>query len=201
MTWEAWLTLAVVAVAVVLLTREVAVPSGVVFGAVVVLLVAGVVTPAEAFSGFSNRAPITVAALFVLAAAVEKTGILTSLVRRVLGGQRGERKALGRLLIPAASTSAFLNNTPVVAMLVPAVVRWADRSDRSASRFLMPLSFAAVLGGMATVIGTSTNLVVSGLLEDAGLRPSGSSRSGNWEHRSPRPAFCCSSRWHRSCFL
>ena len=86
MTWEAWLTLGVVVVAVVLLAREVAVPSGVVFGAVVVLLVAVVITPAEAFAGFSNPVPVTVAALFVLAAAVEKTGILTALVRRVLSG-------------------------------------------------------------------------------------------------------------------
>jgi di/tricarboxylate transporter len=173
MSWEAWLTLAVIALAVVLLAREVTVPAAVVFGATVTLLVAGVLEPAEAFQGFSNPAPITVAALYVVAGAIEKTGILGPLVQGFLGGGSSERMALARLLIPAAGASAFLNNTPIVAMLVPAVSQWAARTGRSLSRYLMPLSFAAILGGMVTLIGTSTNLIVSGLMQAHGLEPIG----------------------------
>jgi di/tricarboxylate transporter len=142
-------------------------------GAVVILMVLGVVTPAEAFSGFSNPAPITVAALYVLARAVEKTGALQPLVQAMLGEGSGSRRALLRLTLPTAAASAFLNNTPIVAMLVPQVSEWAERRGQSPSRYLMPLSFAAILGGVATAIGTSTNLVISGLLEASGEAPLG----------------------------
>ena len=75
--------------------------------------------------------------------------------------------------MPTASASAFLNNTPIVAMAIPPVLSWCRRTGRSPSRFLMPVSFAAVVGGTITLIGTSTNLVVSGLMEDAGQEPMG----------------------------
>ena len=169
MAWQEIFTLVVVAGTVVVLAKEWLAPAAAVFGGVVVLLVAGVVEPSEALSGFSNPAPITVGALYVVAAAAERTGLIAPLVDGVLRDARGERRALARLLLPSAGASAFLNNTPIVAMLVPAVSRWANRTGRQVSRYLMPLSFAAVLGGMVTVIGTSTNIVVSGLLEDAGL--------------------------------
>ena len=171
MIWEAWLTLAVVAVAVVVLTRDLISPAVAFTAAVVVLLVAGVVTPEEAFQGFSNPAPITVAALYVLARAVEKSGALQPILRATLGQGRNVRMALARLTVPVAAASAFLNNTPIVAMLAPQVEEWADQRGDSASRYLMPLSFAAILGGMTTLIGTSTNLVVSGLLVAEGHDP------------------------------
>lgn len=171
MSWEAWFTLAVLLVTIVALARETLPPAAIVLAAVVVLLVAGILTPAEAFSGFSNPAPITVAALYVLARAVDKTGALQPLVATTLGDGNGRRLPLTRLVIPTAAASAFLNNTPIVAMLVPQVSDWADRRGQSPSRYLMPLSFAAILGGMVTVIGTSTNLVVSGLLESVGQPP------------------------------
>jgi di/tricarboxylate transporter len=173
MSWEAWLTLAVLAVTIVLLVREVAAPSGVALGAVIVLLISGVIDTGQALAGFSNPAPITVAALYVVAAGIERTGVLNRLVDVVIGRSRGERATLGRLLLPSAGASAFLNNTPIVAMLSPAVSRWAERAGTAVSRLLMPLSFAAILGGMLTVVGTSTNIVVSGLLEDSGLAPLG----------------------------
>ncbi len=106
-----------------------------------------------------------------MARAVEKTGALQPLVSATLGGGRDSRSSLVRLVAPTAAASAFLNNTPVVAMLVPQVRDWAERRGQSPSRYLMPLSFAAILGGMVTVIGTSTNLVVSGLLEASGQPP------------------------------
>ena len=171
MIWEAWLTLAVIGAAVVVLTRDMIAPAVAFTAAVVVLLVAGVVTPAEAFQGFSNPAPITVAALYVLARAVERSGALQTIVGATLGAGRSVRTALTRLTLPVAAASAFLNNTPIIAMLAPQVENWADERGDSASRYLMPLSFAAILGGMTTLIGTSTNLVVSGLLQAEGHEP------------------------------
>ena len=173
MTVEAWLTLVVLAGMIAILYRDVAAPSVAVIGAVVTLLVAGVVTPAQAFSGLSNPAPITVAALYVLARAVEKTGALQPIVAGTLGASGSQRAVLARLLVPTAAASSVLNNTPIMAMLVPQVVNWAQRNGQSPSRFLMPLSFAAILGGVVTLIGTSTNLVVSGLLTGTGEGPLG----------------------------
>jgi len=171
MTWEAWLTLGVITLAVLVLTRDLMSPAVTFMGAVVVLLVADVLTPAEAFQGFANPAPITVAALYVLARAVQRSGALQPIVKVTLGTGRSVRLALARLTVPVAAASAFLNNTPIIAMLAPQVGEWADRRGDSASRYLMPLSFAAILGGMTTLIGTSTNLVVSGLLQAEGYEP------------------------------
>lgn len=169
MTWEAWFVLAVVVALLVVLIRDVASPSAAMVAAMVIVLVAGIVSPEEALVGFSNPAPVTVAALYVLARAVEKTGALAPLVSMQLGSGNNERAALARLTLPTAAASAFLNNTPIVAMLLPQVQSWCEQRRFSPSRFLMPLSFAALLGGVVTLIGTSTNIVVSGLLADAGM--------------------------------
>jgi len=163
---------------VVLLVTERVPPPVAILGAVITLLVAGVITPEEAFSGFSNAAPITVAALYVLAGAAERTRMIERLASRSFLASAtarvpGERGALIRILLPTAGVSAFLNNTPIVAMVAPGVIGWARRVGRSPSRYLMPVSFAAILGGTITVIGTSTNLVVSGLLEKTGEDPIG----------------------------
>jgi di/tricarboxylate transporter len=173
MAWEAWLTLATIGVVVVVLVRDLLAPAATLLAAVVALLVSGVIDTDQALSGFSNPAPITVAALFVVARAVEKTGGLQPLVASMLQDRGRTRGTLGRLLIPVAGSSAVLNNTPIVAMLVPQVSSWAARRDRSPAGFLMPLSFAAILGGLITVLGTSTNLVVSGLLEASDMDPIG----------------------------
>ncbi len=173
MTGAAWLTLAVICVTVWSMWREWLAPSLAVTGALVVLLVANVLTAEQALAGFSNPAPVTVAALFVLARAVEKTGALQPLLAAALARGGGQRTTLARLLFPVAAASAFVNNTPVVAMLAPQVATWAEHRGRPVSWYLMPISFATILGGMATLIGTSTNLVVSGLLETAGQAPLG----------------------------
>lgn len=173
MTWEAWFTLLVVAVTIGALMRDRVAPMIAILGADVVLLVTGVISTEQAFAGFSNPAPITVAALFVVAAAVEKTGALQPLIAATLGNGDGGRSRLLRLLAPTAAASAVLNNTPIVAMLTPQVADWAEKRGHSASRYLMPISFATILGGVVTLIGTSTNLVVSGLMEEHGLAPIG----------------------------
>ena len=173
MSAQAWTTVAVLLLVLALLVRGRTSPAAVVFGGAVALLVLGVVTPEEAFSGFSNPAPITVAALYVLAAGVERTGALSPVLTRVLGRTGRYRRPLLRVTVPTAAASAFLNNTPIVAMLVPPVQSWARRRQLSPSKLLMPISFAAVLGGTLTVIGTSTNLVVSGQMGRMGLEQIG----------------------------
>lgn len=172
MTLDAWITLVVVTATVVALAREVATPAATMLGSVLVLLLAGVIDADQAFSGFSNEAPIIVGSLLVLAKAAERTGAFEAVMVRLLG-QREGRSQLARLVVPTTLASAVLNNTTIVAVGAPAVVQWANRRGASPSQLLMPLSFAAVLGGVATTIGTSTNIVVSGLLTDAGLAPLG----------------------------
>jgi di/tricarboxylate transporter len=147
-------------------------------GAVTTLLVAGVIDQDGALVGFANDAPITVAALYVLAGAVKITGALEHVTERVLGsngkgGPQDSRRTLARVLFPSMAVSAFIANTPLVVMIAPRVVTWARRTGRPASRYLMPLSYAIIFGGCITLIGTSTNLVVSGLLREFGYKPLG----------------------------
>ena len=173
MTFEASLTFGVVTTAVFVMATERAPASYVVMAATTLLLVAGVVDTGQAFSGFSNPAPIAVAALYVVAAGAAKTGLIDGLPALLGSGVNGARVQMARLLVPTATASAFLNNTPIVAMIAPAVLSWARRTGRSPSKLLMPVSFASILGGLLTLIGTSTNLVVSGLLEASGAEALG----------------------------
>jgi di/tricarboxylate transporter len=170
---DAWITLAVVVAVLATLARGRIAPAFAVFGGAVAVMIAGVVEPEQAFSGFSNPAPITVAALYVLAAGIEKTGALTPIMQSTLGERGWYRLPLIRTLVPTVGASAFLNNTPIVAMLIPQVSAWAQRRGVAVSKLLMPVSFAAILGGLLTVIGTSTNLVVSGQMGSFGLREIG----------------------------
>jgi di/tricarboxylate transporter len=139
----------------------------VLLGAVVLCTVFGIVTPKEALSGFSNTGMLTVAALFAVAAAMRETGALDTFGHWMLGQVRKERGALIRMAVFVPPVSAFLNNTPIVAMLIPVLTEWCRKNSISPSRLLMPLSFLAILGGTCTLIGTSTNLVVNGMLSDA----------------------------------
>jgi len=173
MSWEQWFTTAVIVVTIAVLIRDLLPPSAAMTGAMVATLTAGIITPTEALAGFSNPAPVTIAALYVLAKAADKTGALTPAVGSLLGNHHSQRMTMARLTIPATFTSAFLNNTPIVAMLIPQVEIWAEARNRSPSHYLLPLSYAAVLGGVVTLMGTATNIVVSGLLEAAGQPPLG----------------------------
>lgn len=168
MSPEAWFTLAVLAAMFVALVRELLAADVVVFGALVVLWLAGIVDTDAAIAGFSNPMVIAIAMLFIVSTAMRETGALGFITRVVLGPGAQKQRLLARLLIPTALLSGFLNNTPLVAMFAPAVRDWALRMGESPSKFLMPISFAAILGGTCTLIGTSTNLVVSGLLEAGG---------------------------------
>jgi di/tricarboxylate transporter len=173
MSADAWFTLVVVLVTIALLVSERVQPSVVMVGAVIVLLVGDVIPADAAFAGFSNEAPIIVAALYVLAGATETTGALSGITERVLGTRHldaatRERRDLTRVLLPGTFASGFIANTPLVSMIAPRLVAWCRRTGRSPSRFLMPFSYAAVFGGVITVIGTSTNVTVSGLLKASG---------------------------------
>lgn len=171
MSLDAWLTLIVTLAAIYGMARGIVPPAVAVLGASVVLLLVDVMDAGQAFSGFSNPAPLTIAALYVLAGAVTKSGAIQPLTTRLLRPTDSEGGTLRRLLPPVAGGSAFLNNTPIVAMLVPEISAWSSRHGRAVSRLLMPLSFASILGGTITLIGTSTTLVVSGLLESSGREP------------------------------
>jgi len=168
---QAWLTLAVVVLLIVVLSREMVAPSLAMFGATMVLFLSGIISADEALAGFSNEAPFIIAALLVVARAVDAAGIMQPVVHSLFGAVRSSRALLARLLFPLAGLSAFLNNTTIVAMSAPAVIEISARRQLPASRFLLPVSYAAVLGGVITAIGTSTNLTVSGLLTEAGMDP------------------------------
>jgi di/tricarboxylate transporter len=133
-------------------------------GGLIVLLTLGVVSPAEALKGMAEPGMLTVAALFVVAQGIRETGALRIVTERVLGRPKTVFQAQARVVFPVAGLSAFMNNTPLVAMMLPVVNDWAKKISLSPSKVLMPLSFATILGGLGTKIGTSTNVIVSGLM-------------------------------------
>jgi len=140
------------------------------FSALLMLVAGGVIDLKEAFSGFANHGMLTVAFLFIVAGALQKTAAIDQFGHMILG--RGKRLTITllRFLPGVASVSAFFNNTPIVAIFIPAIIGWAKKRDVSPSKLLIPLSYAAILGGLCTLIGTSTNLVVHGLMLENGMK-------------------------------
>lgn len=163
MSPQAWTTIGVVALILALLSATRIAADVVLLAGVTLLLLLGVVTPREALSGMSNEGMITVGILYVVVAGLEGTGATAWIVQRLLGRPKSVLQAQAKLMAPVTAMSAFLNNTPVVAMFMPAVNDWARQNRISVSKLMIPLSYAAVLGGVCTLIGTSTNLVVNGL--------------------------------------
>ncbi|QBM16381.1 hypothetical protein MARI_04610 [Marinobacter sp. JH2] len=137
----------------------------VLMAALALLLVSGVLAPIEALSGFANPGVITIATLYVVAAGLKETGAVQWIARLLLGHPKTQRGAQLRMIVPTGVLSGFMNNTAVVAMFIPAIQDWAQRLGVPASKLLLPLSYAAILGGTCTLIGTSTNLVVDGMLQ------------------------------------
>lgn len=138
----------------------------VMLGALTLCMAAKIITVEEGLEGFANEGLITVLVLFVVAAGISHTGALDWYMSKLLGRPSSAASAQLRLMIPIAIVSAFLNNTPVVAVMIPIVQRWGKNVGVSPQQLLVPLSFASILGGTCTLIGTSTNLVVVGLLND-----------------------------------
>jgi di/tricarboxylate transporter len=166
MGWKAFYCLAVLGLVFWGLIRNRA-PDALLLGALVLVAVAGIVSPEEALSGFSNTGMLTVGALYVVAAALRETGALDIAGSWILGRAKTERSVLLRMTGSVTGMSAFLNNTPVVAMFIPVIADWCKKHRTEPSRMLIPLSYLSILGGTCTLIGTSTNLVVNGLMQDA----------------------------------
>ena len=170
-TLKAVVTLVILAAAMYGFVSERLAPDVTAFLALLALLLTGVLTPYEAFSGFSHPATIAVAAVLVLSAAVERTGALTYIARRLLTPIGNSELTLTVVIMVIIGTlSAFVNNTAAVAVFIPVLIEVCRRTDASPSRVLMPMSHAATLGGMCTLIGTSTNLVAHEFAVSHGLR-------------------------------
>ncbi len=166
------ITLCVIAIAIVLFTTELVTVDVVALIIIILLVLTGVVTAEQGIAGFSNKATITVAFMFVISASLLKTGALQLIALRLAGVFRKHfYLGLVLMMIMVAVISAFINNTPVVAVFIPVVIQIARASGQSPSKLLMPLSFASIFGGVCTLIGTSTNILVSGIAEQEGLDP------------------------------
>lgn len=160
---QAWYTIAVLLLTLALLAWGKASPAAIMWGAVALLLGAGILDEKSALAGLANEGMVTVAILYLVGAGVTETGAIDFIAHRVLGSPKSPTLAVARLMIPTAGISAFINNTPLVAMLIPIVSDWAKKNRVPVSKLMLPLSYAAILGGTCSLIGTSTNLIVSGL--------------------------------------
>ena len=171
MTTAAIITICVIILAVILFATEALPIDLVAISMMLILVVTGVISPQEGVEGFSNKATITVAFMFVLSAALLKTGALQVLAHRLSHVFRYNfNSGILMMMFMIAIISAFVNNTPVVAVFIPVVIQIAHTSGQSPSKMLIPLSFASIFGGMCTLIGTSTNILVSGIAEKEGER-------------------------------
>ena len=172
MTVKVIFVIIVLAIVVLALIKDRMRPGLILLSGAVVFLCAGILTPREMLEGFSNKGMITVALLFLVSEGVRRSGMLEEMLRRLLPQQRGisVRRVQLRLLPIVSFVSAFLNNTPVVVIFAPMIKRWAEKHGVMATKLLIPLSYATILGGMCTLIGTSTNLVVHGMVIDAGFQ-------------------------------
>ena len=170
MHFELLLTLGVLVAVFATLIMDYLSADGVLLGGLVLIVLGGVIDLERALRGFSNSTLLALGSLYVVAAGLRETGALDRASSYVLGGKKSIRRLLLRMCPSVTVYSAFLNNTPVVAMGIPAIRGWCRRHGVSPSKLLMPLSFAAILGGICTLIGTSTNLVVHGLLQSHDLQ-------------------------------
>ena len=161
---DAWITLGVLALVIGLLSLTRVAPHLILLGGLAILFTLRIISEAELLSGLANPGMVTVGILFAVASGLRETGAMTWITEPLLGRARSVRTAQLRIMGPVAVLSAFMNNTPLVAVMLPVVHDWARKYQIAASRLLLPLSYASILGGSCTLIGTSTILVVNGLL-------------------------------------
>ncbi|MGM7700958.1 SLC13 family permease [Pseudalkalibacillus sp. Hm43] len=164
MTPDIWITFAVIAGMFLLLFFHWYTAEVVVIGAVLILVWTGVLTIEEAFNGFTSEGILVIASLFIIMTTLQKHPAFTKITSVVFGGKQTLRSGLRRMMVVTGGLSSFMNNTPLVLLLTPVVKRWADKHSYSPSKLLIPLSYATIIGGMCTLLGTSTNLVVHTLL-------------------------------------
>ena len=167
---EGYIVIAVVVITIITLAKELFRPGLVFFSASVILLTANVISANEMMAGFANKGMLTVGILFLVSEGVRQSGVLNRLAQTYLPRKRRKMVSLiPQIMIPVSFLSAFLNNTPVVIIFAPIIKRWSENLNLSSKKFLIPLSYATIFGGMCTLIGTSTNLVVHGLMLDNGF--------------------------------
>ena len=160
---HAWITVATI-LSIFLVMARTRIPAEVAFlGALTVLLVTGVVTEEEGMAGFGSEPVVVHAAFFVIIAGLMQSGVLYWLTKNVLGDPRNYHRAIVKLMVPTSILAALLNSVNVVALFIDAVKIWARKLDIAPSKLLLPLSYAATLGGMCTLLGNSSNLIVAGL--------------------------------------
>ncbi len=170
MTIEGYIAIAIILLMIVALLKEMMRPGLVLFTALVVFMVADILTAEEALAGFSNKGMITVGILFLVSEGFKQTGALSKVANVLLPKKRKPiPRLIMQLTIPIAGISAFLNNTPMVIIFAPMIKKWAEKLGLPSQKFLIPLSYATILGGTFTLIGTSTNLVVHGMMLDRGI--------------------------------
>ncbi|HYB97838.1 MAG TPA: SLC13 family permease [Candidatus Limnocylindrales bacterium] len=162
--WQAWLTMGVVVAVLLVLALTQLATDLVLVGGVGLLLLTGVLAAGEAFAGLSNQGIMTITVLYVVVAGLEATGGNVLITEKFLSRPRTITGALAKMMFPVTFISAFMNNTPVVAMFMPAVNDWAKKNDIPVSKLMIPLSYAAILSGTITIISTATNLLVDGML-------------------------------------
>ena len=169
MSAEIWIVSAILLVTLYLLITEKISVDLTAIGIMVLLVATGVLAPKEAISGFANPAVVTVAAMFVISKGLMRTGGVEFLGRKILQLAKGsEKKALFIILVSVATTSAFINNTPVVILFIPVVMTMCCEFGLSPSKYLIPVSYASILAGTSTLIGTSTNIIISDLSQTLG---------------------------------
>lgn len=169
MTLEMVFVAGMIVLMLTLLLFEVIRADFIIFIFLVIFLLSGVISTEQALSGFSNEGMLTVLLLFIVAGAIQKHGIIENFIYGILGKTTSLRLSMVKLLAPISIASGFLNNTPIVVTLTPILRDWARDNGFSPSKILIPLSYATILGGTITMIGTSTNLIVNGLLINAGV--------------------------------
>ncbi len=171
MSFEAWIVLIVLLFLIVAFLMEAMRPGLILMSAAVIFMVTGIITDRELLAGFSNDGLITIAVLFLVNEGIKQSGLLGRLATIYLPRKRNPMTfMLPRIMLPVAAFSAFLNNLPIVVNFAPILIRWAEIMKLSRKKFLIPLSYAAILGGMCTLIGTSSNLVVHGLMLESGVK-------------------------------
>ena len=163
---QAWITVITIVGIFIVLSRT-RIPTMVVFlGALTILVTFGIVTEAEGMAGFGSEPVVIHGAFFVVIAGLMQTGVLYWLNKHLLGSPKSYGQALLKLMIPTASLAAFLNSVNVVVLFIDVVKIWARKLNTQPSRLLLPLSYAATLGGTCTLIGNSSNLMIAGLYAD-----------------------------------
>lgn len=172
MTWQAWATVAVIAIAMALFASEKVRIDLVALITLGTLVILGIISPVEALSGFSNEATVTVAAMFALSLGIERSGALEP-VSRLLRKIRKPWLLTLAVMLVIAPLGAFIKNIALVAIFLPLVLRVCQRTHTPPGRVLMPMAYAAQMGGVCTLIGTSSNLLADSLAQKHGLLPIG----------------------------